>query len=366
VYQTSGSSDPQRDYTATIDLAALQPNTHYAYDVQCAGQPVLQQPHLRFKTLPTTGTATRFQVAFGGGAGFTPEYERMWDTIGARQPDALFLLGDNVYIDLAEEPRGLHQYTYYRRQSRPEFRRLVGATPVYAIWDDHDCGIDDVWMGPYLDKPSWKPAMLRVFKENWVNPAYGTPPEPGCWFAKTVGDIDFLFLDTRYFRTNPFAEHPTMLGPVQQAWLLDKLSHSKATFKVIVSSVPWAIGSKPGSHDTWDGFPEQREEIFSSIAANRINGVLLMSADRHRSDVRKIERPDGYALYDMMSSKLTNTHTHACIEGAIFCYNAECSFGMLTIDTAVADPIATYEVVNIDGERLHALQLSLRELSFSH
>ena len=364
VCKAKGNTDPQLDFTTTIKLSKLKPDTLYAYDLQIAEQKAVQKPQFQFKTLPTIGSPTRFKIAFGGGAGYTPENERIWDTIAERKPDALFLLGDNVYIDLAEEPRGFHRYTYYRRQSRPEFRRLVGSTPVYAIWDDHDCGIDDVWMGPYLDRPSWKPAMLRVFKENWVNPGYGNEKAPGCWFAKSVGNIDFFFLDTRYYRTNPFGKHPTMLGPEQKAWLLRELIDSRAAFKVIVSSVPMAPGSKPGSHDTWDGFVEEREEILSTIDEQKIDGVLIMSADRHRSDVRKIERANGYALYDMMSSRLTNTHTHDCIDGTLFCYNADCSFGLVTIDTAASDPTMTYDVVNIDGATVHTLELSLSELSF--
>jgi len=364
VQTASATTDPQLDYTTIIQLTDLSPETRYAYRVLSADEQVFAQSDLRFKTLPEIGKATHYKIAFGGGAGFTPENERMWDTISSHKPDALFLLGDNVYIDLAEEPRGLHRYTYYRRQSRPEFRRLIKKTPVYAIWDDHDCGIDDVWMGPYLDRPIWKPAMLTVFKENWVNPAYGNQRAPGCWFSKSVGNIDFFFLDTRYYRTNPFGEHPTMLGPEQKAWLLNELRRSKAVFKVVVSSVPMVPGSKPGSHDTWDGFAEEREEILSTIEANKIEGVFVMSADRHRSDVRKLHRENGYALYDMMSSKLTNTHTHECIDDALFCYNTDCSFGLLTIDATVADPTVTYDVVTIDGEIKHTIKLRHSDLSF--
>ena len=364
VHAESGKTDLRTDYTTTIELSDLKPNTHYTYQVQLGDRPVQSETLARFKTIPPAGQPTTFKIAFGGGAGFTPEHERMWDTIASFKPDALFLLGDNVYIDLAEEPRGLHRYTYYRRQSRAEFRRLIRSTPVHAIWDDHDCGIDDVWKGPYLDRPSWKPAMLKVFKENWVNPSYGNEQAPGCWFAKSVGNIDFFFLDNRFYRTNPFGDDRTMLGPVQKAWLLAQLNDSSAAFKVIVSSVPWAPGSKPGSRDTWDGFPEEREEIFSTIEANKIDGVLLMSADRHRSDVRKIQRPQGYALYDLMSSRLTNSHTHECSPGTLFCYNARCSFGLITIDATAKDPTATFDVVNIDGENVHTLKLTRSQLSF--
>lgn len=355
---------PARDYTAIIQLTGLEPDTEYAYDVQISGSSVLRNELPRLKTFPSIGSEGKLKVAFGGGAGFSPINERMWDTIAISKPDALLLLGDNVYIDLPEEPRGLHRYTYYRRQSRPEFRRLVATTPVYAIWDDHDCALDDVWMGPYLDRPHWKPSMLTVFKENWVNPDYGNEQAPGCWFATSLAGIDFFFLDTRYWRTNPHGEHPTMLGPIQKEWLLKKIKHSKSEFKVLVSSVPWAPNSKPGSRDTWDGFREEREEIFNWIESNEIEGVLLLSADRHRSDVRRIVRPNGYALYDMMSSRLTNMHVHECLPDSLFCYNASCSFGLLTLDLTAADPTATFDVVNIDGETIHTLELTRSQLGF--
>ncbi len=83
VQTASADTDPQLDYTVTLDLTELQPDTNYSYQVQIAGQPLLQLPGLRFKTLPAAGRPLRFKIAFGGGAGFTPEYERMWDTIAA-------------------------------------------------------------------------------------------------------------------------------------------------------------------------------------------------------------------------------------------------------------------------------------------
>ncbi|TWU27515.1 alkaline phosphatase D family protein [Bythopirellula polymerisocia] len=361
---SSSLVDLQEDFTAIIELTGLQPNTQYAYDVLIDDQSLLKGDRPHFHTFPEPGAPGIFKVAFGGGAGFMPEHERMWDTISSRNPDALFLLGDNVYIDLPEEPRGLHQYTYYRRQSQPEFRRLTASTPVYAIWDDHDAAMDDVWLGPYLDRPAWKPAMLRIFMENWVNPGYGNQESPGCWFKATFGSVDCFFLETRYLRTNPFGENPTMLGSIEKKWLLNELKNSQARFKVIVSSVPWAPNVKPGSHDTWDGFPHEREEIFGWIEKQKIDGVLLLSADRHRSEAWKIDRPNGYPLYDLMSSKLTNEHTHECVPGQLFCYNKLCSCGMVTFDTTQADPTITYEIVNIDDKVIDTLVIKLSQISF--
>ncbi|MEO2048386.1 MAG: alkaline phosphatase D family protein [Pirellulales bacterium] len=352
----------EEDFTAIVELTGLKPEQTYRYDVLIGGKSVLKDELPQLKMGPSKGTPTKVKIAFGGGAGFNPHLERMWDTIANYEPDALFLLGDNVYIDLPEEPKGLHRYTYHRRQSRPEFRRLVGSTAVYAIWDDHDCAIDDVWMGPHIDQPSWKQPMLAVFKENWINPSYGNQQAPGCWFEKSIGNIDFFFLDTRNYRTNPFGQNPTMLGPEQKAWFLNAIKSSQAEFKVLISSVPWAAAAKPGSRDTWDGFQAEREEIFSTLEENKIDGVLLLSADRHRSDAWKIKRTGGYALYDMMSSKLTNAHTHECFPDALFCYNDGCSFGLLTIDTTKDDATAKFEVVDIEGQVVHSLPLCKSQL----
>jgi alkaline phosphatase D len=349
----------QNDYTAIVEVEGLKPASNYRYELAVDDRWQKGQ----FRTFPKSGAPTRFRIAHGGCAGYEPANERMWDTIRSFEPSALLLLGDNVYIDLPQEAGPLHRYTYYQRQSRPEFRRLVGTVPVFATWDDHDAAVDDIWLGPYRDKPAWKPSMLKLQMENWNNPSYGDREWPACWFKFAIGDVDFFVLDCRYYRTNPFAEQRTMLGPTQKEWLLGELKNSPATFKVIASSVAWASGAKPGSRDTWDGFPAEREEIFAWIEKQAIDGVVLLSADRHRSDAWKIPRPNGYPLYDFMSARLTNVETHELLPGALFAYNEKCSFGLLTFDTARADPQVTYEIVNIDGDTVHSLTLSKSELS---
>ena len=146
-----------------------------------------------------------------------------------------------------------------------------------------------------------------------------------------------------------------MLGPVQKKWLKQTLAASEATFKLLVSPVPFTPRIKPGSKDPWDGFPEEREEIFSFISSEKIEGVFLVAADRHRTDLRKISRPRGYDLYEFMSSKLTNVHTHPVVktEGLIWGYNKTCSFGLMEFDTTVGDPEVRMKCVTIDGEVIH-------------
>jgi alkaline phosphatase D len=316
-----------------------------------------------FRTAPAPGKRAKFHLAFGGGAGFVPPHERVWNTILDRRPHLLLMLGDNVYID---QPTSSHQnlYTYYRRQSRPEWRKLVANTPTFSIWDDHDFGKNDCSGGPLIDEPAWKPKVWQIFTQNWVNPSYGGGPEqPGCWYKFAWGDVDFIMLDCRYYRNARGRENATMLGPVQKAWLRDALGACRGKFKVICSSVPWDYRTKGDSKDTWNGFRNEREEIFSWVEQEKLEGVLLMSADRHRSDAWRIERP-AYDFYEFNSSRLTNQHVHNTMPEAIFSYNAKQSFGLVTFDTTAADPTVTYDVVTIDGETVHSISIKLSDLSF--
>ena len=387
----SGATAADRDYTGTATLRGLSPDTTYSYQVLVAAtpeppppsqppdsnartpsprpatdgasRPPSQPPSYTLRTSPAPGAPGTVTIAFGGCAGYTPQNERMWDTIAAHSPRALLLLGDNVYIDLPEQPGPFHDYAYYQRQSRPEFRRLVSATPVYAVWDDHDAAFDDIWLGPYVDRPAWKQPMVEHFRRNWNNPASGSASHPGVWFRFSLGDVDFFLLDGRTYRTNPFVEERTMLGPVQKAWLLDGLRASEATFKVIASPVAWADGAKPGSRDTWSGFPEEREEIFRFVEENDVTGVVLLSSDRHRSEAWAIERESGYAFHDLLSGQLTNIHTHPIEPGALFSYNLKDSFGLLTFETVGEDPRVTYRIYSIDDELVETLVIPHADLA---
>jgi len=351
------------DYTAIVEVDGLKPATTYHYDVLIDSKSALASDHPSFRTYPTADSKVRFQVAFGGGAGYNPACERMWDTIRSHNPEAFLTLGDNVYMDLPAKPNGFVEYTYYRRQSRPEFRRLVSTVPVYAIWDDHDSGMDDDWLGPYKDKPDWKLPLFRNFQQQWNNPAYGDPDWPGCWFNFSIGPVEFFMLECRMYRTNPYDKNPTMLGPVQKAWLKKQLKQSTARFKVIVSSVPWTFNSKGGARDTWNGFHKERKEIFDFLADNKINGVVLLSADRHRSEAWRNERPNGYPLYEFESSRLTNEHVHELVPGTLFGYNAKQSFGLLTFNLTGGDPSVTFQGVSIDNEIVGTVTVKLSEIS---
>lgn len=109
----------------------------------------------------------------------------------------------------------------------------------------------------------------------------GNPPETVTLFGKQVA--------------NPRRDDPpvSMLGSTQKDWFKRSLSASKATWKVIVNSVPMKgfyfntgeISEEVGSGfkwtDSWDGFPNERKELMEYIIDNQINNVVSLTGDRH-------------------------------------------------------------------------------------
>lgn len=353
----------KKDFTDVLELKNLRPNTAYSYDLRIDDQRIDTGT---FRTFPQKGKSATFQIGFGGGAGYTPQYERMWDTLLQHPMTAFLLMGDNIYHDLPEYP-DLQDYCYYRRQSRPEYRRFSKQVPIYAIWDDHDFGDNDCFGGTKVDEPAWKIPVWEKFQHQWANPYYGGGKNnPGCYFDFSIADVDFIMLDTRFYRTNgkDKIKPDTMLGEVQKNWLFDKLKNSTATFKVIGTSVPISSGTKKGrgGGDTWDGFAQEREEIFTFIEKNKIEGVVFVAADRHRSDAWKTERANGYPFYEFMSSRLTNIHTHEVQPESLFGYSKTPSFGLLTFDTTKEDPQLTYKIFSIENEEIHRLTVYKSQL----
>ena len=74
-------------------------------------------------------------------------------------------------------------------------------------------------------------------------------------------------------------------------------------------------------------------------------------------------RPRGYPLYELMCSRLTNPVGTEPSGKALWVYDQGCSFAVLTIDTAAADPTIAMEVNTNDGVPVLNRTLKLSEMS---
>jgi alkaline phosphatase D len=167
----------------------------------------------------------------------------------------------------------------------------------------------------------------------------------------------------------------TMLGQAQLEWLISMLKKSTAKFKVLASGTMWHDLADKGGRDSWasEHFRHERELIFNTIDQNKINGVILISGDRHRTDIWKTERPNGYPLFEFLSAKLTNVHRHNDRKEALWSHRAhngidgltETFWGQLDFDTTLSDPTVTFKAINMNQKLLKSYSLKLSQLSHS-
>jgi len=264
------------DFAGHVVVAGLEPSTRYFYAPLLDGQPAVMRPYPSFVTAPPAGSPLKMRFAFGSCVGRrAAEPAAAWGDMAARvQIDLLLMVGDNHYADSTDPVK--QRAAYREQRAVAGFRDIARRTPVYGIWDDHDYGPNDS-----DGTAKGKELSLQTFQQWWANPAYGQPDDPGIYSKFARGDVDFFLLDVRYHRSPnkaPDDGRKTMLGAGQLAWLKRELLASKARLKFIAAGSEWQIH---GHADSWTSFDRERRDIWKFIADNKIQGVILLSGDRH-------------------------------------------------------------------------------------
>jgi alkaline phosphatase D len=303
--------------TAHILLVDLEPDTAYDYEVLINGVAAPRPYATTFRTRRFRPydryEAGNFSVALGSCAyindfslisrenPYGGDYSIL-ESIHAKHPDLMIWLGDNHYFTSADwntRTGMLRRYSHGR--AIPELQPLLGSVPQYAIWDDHDFGPNNSDRSNVM-----RDAALDVFQLFWANPSYGVAGQPGVTTSFSWEDVQFFLLDNRYFRTpnNRKTGERTQLGKHQVQWLIDALVSSRATFKVVAMGGQFVTELK--RHETYANVhPEERREILELLAAEKIEGLIFLSGDRHYSEVSRVDRKGHYPLYDFTVSPLT-------------------------------------------------------------
>mgnify|MGYP000867447855 CR=1 FL=1 len=317
----------------------LEPATRYYYAVSLNGKPAMLPPYPSFVTAPTPGTRGHLRFAFISCSGYSPyDPAPSWADLGMRtNVDLILMMGDNHYgnsPDLAKQ-----RAAYLGQRQSSGFRQTTERIPTYGIWDDHDFGPNDS-DGTLPGKES----ALKAFLEHWANPSAGEPDNLGVYFKFTRGAVDFFCLDGRYHRSpNNQTNNPakTMLGPKQLAWLKNALVESAAPVKVLVSGSEW---QSHGTPDSWTSFPRERDELFAFIRDQRIEGVILLSGDRHFTGAYQVQQRFIEVTSGPFGGQTASTRNLPEMflnfgKGRFYC--------VYDVDTAKPEPVLTLEVYQV-------------------
>jgi alkaline phosphatase D len=289
-------TDESADNTYIFRFTGLDESTEYSYTIKTAQNEI----NSNFKTHNSHEKSKNTKIVFGScydQNSLQNEGGRIFSKMLEQKPDTVIFTGDLPYTKQGRLTELRHNHKMFR--SNELFTKLTSSIPTYAIYDDHDFGMNNS-DGTF----KYKDEALQAFNEYWPNPENPTRGEKGIYTSFVINNVEVFLLDTRYF-SRQSEQNPDMLGEKQFSWLCSGLKSSPAKYKIIVSGV--SLSST--NNDGWNGkfYAGNKSALYSCIYDNEISGVFMISGDSHRSEIHK-HRLGGWLsenyLYDLTSSPL--------------------------------------------------------------
>ncbi len=248
----------------------------------------------------------------------------IWDAALQERCHLFVFAGDNVYASAEPFDIANLREAYAKLGAIGNFERLRSTTPTLAIWDDHDCGLNDGGAA-FAGKQQSKDEFLRFWR---VPPGDPRRTREGLYHAMVLSQasrrVQVIALDTRWFRSplkptdardapgrERYLPDPdpakTLLGDVQWRWLEERL-REPADLRLIVSSIQCVVEGH--GWERWGNLPLERERLYRLIRDTGARGVVMLSGDRHIGAVyRETTALLPYALHELTSSGVTHPWT---------------------------------------------------------
>lgn len=308
-------------------------------------------------------------IAFGSCSYQTETEKQLWSEVNATNPDLWIWLGDNIYGDT--EDMKVMRKKYDLQKSHIGYQRLIAKTDVIGIWDDHDFGVNDGGK-EYLKKDESKAEMFRFLDVAHNHPAYERKGAYQSYaFNSGKSRVKIILLDARYFRDslnkdeknwNIPNETGEILGEDQWKWFEEQLSDSSVDLFIVGSGIQ--VIPEEHRFEKWANFPKELNRLYEVIKTTE-KPVILLSGDRHISEVSKIELDTyPYPLYEFTSSSLTSPWGEPRKEPNKYREKEiifETNFALLEIDTESQSLNLDISFIGKDDKVLQTHSISYRD-----
>lgn len=223
-----------------------------------------------------------------------------WQDIEKQDPDYLFLLGDNIYMDVPKRKGKLREMSadeyeqemrimYDKQFQEVHFASLIekmfNKNGLYAIWDDHDFLWNDA-LGEGKLTAIDREKMIRsrkLFHEYFRNcSTNGTH----LYYHLEIEQYQILFLDNR---THAQVKGPNsdLLGSTQFEFIKNSLLKNKE-FTIICGGLTLTesmFKKLRGAADNWLDYP--RDLVMLCDILSSYENVLFLGGDIHRNGFQK-------------------------------------------------------------------------------
>jgi alkaline phosphatase D len=320
---------PELGHAVHVEVAGLEPGRPYFYRFVAGRE---RSGVGRARTMPVAGAALD-RVKFGivGCQAYESGYYTAHRKIAAEDLDFIYCYGDYIYegrgnrvFNSAAGPQEnlrthiggeIYTVTDYRQRYAQykmdtDLQASHASAAWFTVWDDHE--IDNNWVSDQ-DQDGTDPQVFALRQQAAMQAYYEHMPLRRSSFPRgsamqlyrraQYGDLlDLNLLDTRQFRTNQPCEDrfnsscdgindrtAQVLGEAQEAWLLNNLNRSEATWKVLAQQIMvMDLDRNPGegygvNTDSWAGYRVPRERLLRHIRDRRIANTVVLTGDEHQN-----------------------------------------------------------------------------------
>ena len=334
------STSAERDFTARIPLTDLTPQTQYLYRVVVPGKK--RGPVCQFKTAPHSDSPAPVTFVIGGDTRNSFRPFSIMDFMRAAQPDFFVYMGDTIYADKGQPARTLPDYWRKYAENRDGFaKQLFATTSLFVMWDDHE--VDSNFTMDHQHLSVGRQAFLDYWPVRQTEQNFHRLYRSVRWGK----GVELFLLDGRQYRDRKTG---TMLGREQKEWLIQQLGSSSATFKFIVSSVPF---SDP-REDKWGEFPDERDEILGFIEEKHIPGVIFLAGDVHHASVSRMPHNSGAREFIFGPLAAPMNYQISSREPRFeFFHEASRNYGKITVQPEGPNPSVQIEWLDETNTLLH-------------
>ena len=335
------------DRTARVAATGLTPATLYRYDVRCkakrsesmsesgifrtapaatekssvallwsgdlAGQRYCRRPDIGYRIFaPMTRHNADFFVANGDmiyadddcpAKGIEPGWQNIpGNFTGIGSPDV-------DWEDAAAVAEVFNAHWRYNREDE-HFKAFLASTSMYVQWDDHevinDFGAPWPTYPPQGERTGYAQVVAAGRKSLFdYHPITRNSEEPERIYRRFRwgAHVELFILDARSYRSENTSEDgtgKTMLGRDQLDWLINGLSTSDATWKIISNDVPLSVptGSRADEfgRDAFangtlaTGFEHELGQLVGALDSGDIENVVFIATDVHSAAQIRYEK----------------------------------------------------------------------------
>ena len=313
------TATPAWAHAVHVEVDGLAPDRWYWYQFHAASE---ASPPGRARTMPAGDAAPeKLRFAFASCQHYETGYYTAYEHMLGEDLDLVLHLGDYLYEGPGRDKQvrkhvgpkldSLADYRNRHAQYKTDaaLQAMHAAAPWLVTWDDHEfenncaCDVSERANAKREDFLLQRARAYQAYYEHMPLRRTSLPAGPDMQLYRKVryGRLaEFFVLDTRQYRSDqpcgdgnkPQCEAAldpgaSLLGNVQEKWLLGGLAASPARWNVLAQQVMMArvdrlAGEAIGySMDQWPGYEQNRRRLLRFFADQRTANPVVLGGDIH-------------------------------------------------------------------------------------